>query len=412
MNVCLNAQLISDQAGYRGAGVSNYARQLLLALGQAAQRGQTPCHFTAFVHTPAFRAPGVEVVASRLPLERPAARIAWEQAVLPWELARRRAHLVHSLVNVLPLGTRVPGVVTVHDLSFVRTPETLPPLKRAYLTRLCAASAARAQAVIAVSRQTADDVVRCFGVSPAKVHVVHNGVTPEFSPGDPAAAARFRRAKGLPAHYLLYLGTLEPRKNLELLVRAFGRWRDQAHATAGSAGDDDAAGGGAASSGAASGGAANVKLVLAGGKGWYYETIFAQVQALGLAEHVLFPGFVPAAELPDWYRAAAAFIYPSMWEGFGLPVLEAMACGVPVICSQVPSLVEVAGSAALTVPPHDEEALANAMRLLYDQPALAAHLRAQGLQQAAQFSWAHSAQRTIQVYNQVYNQAAFFMRTA
>jgi glycosyltransferase involved in cell wall biosynthesis len=385
VNVCLNAQLISDQSNYRGAGVNNYARRLLAALGAVALAGETACRFTAFVHTPQFAPAGVEIAASRLPLERPEARIAWEQTLLPWELTRRRADLVHGLVNVLPLGTRVPGVVTVHDLSFVRTPQMLPPLKRAYLTRLCAASVARARAVIAVSGQTADDVVRCFGAPPAKVHVVHNGVGPEFTPGEPQRIARFRREKGLPAQFVLYLGTLEPRKNLELLLRAFARWRGIAGAPA-----------------------ADVKLVLAGGKGWYYDTIFAQAGALGLADAVLFPGFVPPAELPDWYRAAAAFVYPSLFEGFGLPVLEAMACGAPVICSQVPSLLEVAGNAALAVPPTDEDAWAHALHLLYEQPALAADLSRRGLQQAAQFSWRHSAQRTIQVYNEV----ALFVRTA
>ena len=167
--------------------------------------------------------------------------------------------MVHGLVNVLPLAPRVPGVVTVHDLSFVRTPETLPPLKRAYLAQLCAASVRRARAVIAVSRQTADDVEHYFGVPPDKIRVIHNGVAPEFAPGDAAAQEQFRAAKGLPARYLLYLGTLEPRKNLEMLVRAFGRWRTLAPEAA-----------------------AGVKLVLAGGKGWYYDTIFHGSQVLGV----------------------------------------------------------------------------------------------------------------------------------
>ena len=348
MNIFLNAQLISDQSGYRGAGVNNYARQLLRALGQALLTGQTGHRFTAFVHASNLDVAGVEVVLSRLPLERPAARILWEQSMLPLELMRRKAHIVHGLVNVLPLATRVRGVVTVHDLSFVRAPETLPPLKRAYLTRLCAASVARAKVIIAVSRQTADDVERYFGAPAGKLRVIHNGVAPEFSPADIVQAERFRRAKRLPPRYLLYLGTLEPRKNLEVLVRAFGLWRH----SAGNAATD-------------------VKLVLAGGQGWYYDTIFAQVEALGLAEAVLFPGFVPPAELPDWYRAAEAFVYPSIFEGFGLPVLEAMACGAPVICSQAASLLEVTGGAALTVPAGDETGLANAIHLLCDQPALA-----------------------------------------
>ena len=378
MNVCVNAQLISDQAGYRGAGVNNYGRQLLRALGQAVLAGQTEHRVTAFVHAAEFQAPGVQLVRSRLPLERPQARIAWEQAVLPLELLRHKAQLVHGLVNVLPLASRVPGVVTVHDLSFVRTPQTLPPLKRAYLAQLCAASVRRARTVIAVSRQTAEDVAHYFGVPPGKIRVIHNGVAPEFAPGARGAQDQFRTAKGLPARYLLYLGTLEPRKNLELLVRAFGRWRACAPEAA-----------------------AGVKLVLAGGKGWYYDTIFNEVSSLGLTGTVIFPGFVPPAELPDWYRGAEAFVYPSMFEGFGLPVLEAMACGTPVICSQAPGLQEVAGTAALTLPTADEEAWANAMHLLCDQPALAAGLRARGLRQAANFSWQQSAQETIQVYNEV-----------
>jgi glycosyltransferase involved in cell wall biosynthesis len=370
MNICLNAQLISAAAGYRGAGVNHYARHLLGALGELAAAGATPHRFTAFVHAPDLHIPGVDLAVTHFPLERPEARIAWEQTLLPLALVRRRADVVHGLVNVLPLATQVRGVVTVHDLSFVLTPETLPPLKRAYLTRLCAASVHRAAAVIAVSRQTAADVIRCFNISPAKMHVVHNGVAPTFTPGDPEKMEHFRRARNLPPRYLLYLGTLEPRKNLVLLIRAFARWRA-------------------------------MQVVETGAAAGSTDTIFAEVQNLGLADAVLFPGFIPSAELPDWYRGATAFVYPSLFEGFGLPVLEAMACGAPVICSRAASLLEVAGSAALTVPAADEEALAHAIRLLCDQPALAAELRRRGLHQAAKFSWRRSAEQTIQVYNQV-----------
>lgn len=376
MHICLNAQLISAESSYRGAGVNNYSRQLLAALGQAALAGATDHRFTAFVHTPGLTIPGVEVVTGSASLERPAARIAWEQSALPLALARRRADVVHGLVNVLPLASRAAGVVTVHDLSFVRTPELLPPLKRLYLARLCAASVARARAVIAVSRQTADDVQHFFGVPAAKVHVVYNGVGAEFTPGSVEGAARFREAKGLPDRYFLYLGTLEPRKNLQLLVRAFATWRSAA-GPAGSA----------------------VKLVLAGGKGWYYDTIFAQVAELGLADAVIFPGFIPADELPGWYRGAELFVYPSVLEGFGLPVLEAMACGVPVVCSQAAGLLEVAGDAALTFPATDEAALAAALRTLSDNPALAGRLRALGLAQAARFSWRQAAAQTIALYD-------------
>lgn len=375
MHVVLNAQLISDQESYRGAGVNNYARQLLIALGQLVLEGATATQLTAFVHARAFAAAGLQTVQTLPALERPLVRIVWEQTLFPVQLVACGADLVHGLVNVLPLTTRTPGIVTIHDLSFVRTPEKLPPLKRLYHTRLCAASAHRARRVIAVSHQTAADVERCFGVPAAKIAVIHNGVTADFTPGDAVRIEQFRQAKGLPPRYLLYLGTLEPRKNLELLVRAFARWRAQAGPV-----DQE------------------VVLVLAGAKGWYYDTIFRQVEALGLSDVVYFAGFVPTAELPDWYRAAYAFVYPSQFEGFGLPVLEAMACGLPVVCSQSPSLLEVAGDAALTFAAHDEEGLAHSLALVTGQPELRRALQARGMARAAHFSWRRCAEQVLATY--------------
>jgi glycosyltransferase involved in cell wall biosynthesis len=382
MRIALNAQLISAQETYRSAGVSNYSRQLCRGLGELSAAGATAHEFVALAHVGALAAPGLAVVPAPHLLERPLARIAWEQTVLPVLLARGRFDLVHGLVNMLPLATPVAGVVTVHDLSFVRAPGRLPPLKQFYQTVLARQSIARARAVIAVSGQTATDVVACFGAPPARVHVVYNGVGAEFTPGADSTAARFRAARGLPERFLLSVGTLEPRKNLEQLVRSFARWRAQA------APED-----------------MDIHLVLAGGKGWGYDAIFAAVQAAGLESVVHFPGFVPWAELADWYRAALAFVYPSLFEGFGLPVLEAMACGAPVLCSQAPGVQEVAGAAALTVSPRDEDALADSLRLLIEQPALRAELRRRGLAHAARFSWQRCAEETLAVYDRVLGMA-------
>ncbi len=373
MRIALNAQLISTGAGYRAAGVSRYSQYLTQSLGRLG----LPHHLEAYVRDPAFQAPGVELVRTRWPTHRPLARILWEQALLPRMLAARGVELVHGLVNVLPLATKVPGVVTVHDLSFLHLPGALPRAKRLYLRALCRASVRRARAVIAVSRQTGQDVVRSFSVSARRVHVVYNGVDDRFRPPDPAQAAAFRRARGLPERYVLYLGTLEPRKNLERLLQAFALWRSR------HPGQED------------------VVLVLAGARGWFYESVFRRSESLGLTRVVRFPGYLPPEELPLWYGAATVFVYPSLFEGFGLPVLEAMACGTPVLCSDTASLGEVVGDAAWKVPPEDTEALAQGLAGLLSDPGLRTQLAGRGLARARRFSWQRTAQETAAVYEAV-----------
>ncbi len=374
MRVALNAQLIGAGDDYRNAGVSQYSRQLLQALGALAQT-RNDLHLTAYVPAVDLTIPGVTLIQSRLPTQRPPVRIVWEQLLLPARLLQHHTDLIHGLVNVLPLTTGRPGVVTVHDLSFVRAPETLQPLRRWYLTQLCRASVVRARHIIAVSSQTAQDLQACFQIPAAKITVIHNGVAPHFTRGEAGAIEAFRRKHGLPQRFMLYLGTLEPRKNLPLLIKAYARWRQVA-----SLADQE------------------VKLIIAGGKGWYYDEIFQLVTALALQEVVTFPGFIPDIELADWYRAAELFIYPSLLEGFGLPVLEAMACGTAVICSAIPSLLEIVGSAALTFPPTDEAALVVHLQRVIETLNLRQHLEQQGLRQSAQFSWQKSAQQTLDVY--------------
>ncbi len=377
MHIALNGQLIHMGQGYRAAGVSLYSRHLIQALAAL----DLPHTLTAYVNDPHFHPAGaVRVRRTRWPAHRPLVRILWEQTVLPLALARTGADLVHGLVNVLPLATRVPGVVTVHDLSFLHLPEKFPPAKRLYLTALCRASVRRAQAVIAVSRQTAQDVVQAFQVSADRVHVVYNGVDCRFRPPDPDRVRAFRRAKGLPEHFVLYVGTLEPRKNLERLLAAFALWRSRNPS------------------------AGEVVLVLAGAKGWYYEPIFRPVEALELQDVVRFPGYVPPEELPDWYGAATVFVYPSLFEGFGLPVLEAMACGTPVICSDTASLQEVAGDAGWVVPAQDTEALAQALAQLLADPEARAVYAQRGLARARMFSWQRTARETAAIYEQVHSQ--------
>ncbi|MEZ4736360.1 MAG: glycosyltransferase family 1 protein [Caldilineaceae bacterium] len=377
MQIALNAQLLNTSHSYRGAGVSNYCRQLLAHLG--ALPSADHC-FTAFVNPATPPIAGIHLQHTTLPVHHPLPRIVWEQTLFPLALQQQHFGLVHGLVNVLPLTARIPGVVTVHDLSFLRMPDKFLPAKRWYLTQLCRASVAKARHIIAVSRQTAEDLHHFWQVETNKISVIYNGVSAEFTPAPPAHVETFRRQRGLPARFFLYLGTLEPRKNLPLLLRAYARWRAQLR---GASGHENQA----------------IHLVIAGAKGWFYEQIFALVTELHLEKAVLFPGYIPNDELPDWYRAADAFVYPSLFEGFGLPVLEAMACGVPVICSDTGSLVEVAGDQALIFPADDEAALVECFHQIANDHTLRQELARASLVRAQHFSWQQAASATLALYD-------------
>jgi glycosyltransferase involved in cell wall biosynthesis len=370
------AHLLSRGRGYRSAGISRHSANLLDALA----RLDGPDRLVAFVgptgappaQAPRPAGPGrLRYRVSRLPTERPLARIAWEQLVGPVEAARGRLDLLHGLAYAVPRLAPCPTVVTVHDLSFLRFPELFKRPNRLYLGAVTRMSVARARKVIAVSGSTKRELVELLGVPAGRVEVIPNGLEPLFRPLPREEVERFRRARGLPERFILHIGTLEPRKNVPLLVRAYARLRRQGLPHA---------------------------LVLAGGKGWLYDAIFAEVQARGLAADVFFPGFLPVEEQPLWYNAAAAFAYPSLYEGFGLPPLESMACGTPVVVANSSSLPEVVGEAGLTVDPGDEAGLADALGGLIEDGALRDRLRGAGLERARLFDWNDVARRTVAVY--------------
>ena len=369
-HVGINGQLLGGAQSYRSAGVSGTIRQLLLHLPDVAPDLQ----LTAFVPDVPLEASGALTLrrSLRWNTQRPAARILWEQLALPVLAQTEHLDLLHGAVNVGPLLAPCPTVITVHDLSFMRSPQAFPRFQRVYLRTQVQRSVRAARRVIAVSEATKRDVVEIFGVPSERVDVVYNGVDTGFSPAAAGEIGAFRRRKGLPERYILHLGTLEPRKNLVRLVQAFHTTRQQ--------------------------GLGDVKLVLAGGKGWGYDDIFAEVSRLGLEQDVLFPGYVPDDELAWWYRGAELFCYPSLLEGFGLPVVEAMACGVAVITSNISSLPEVAGEAALLVDPTSVAALAEALVTLLTDQASAGALREKGPPQAARFSWQRTAEQTAAVY--------------
>jgi glycosyltransferase involved in cell wall biosynthesis len=378
MRVGINAQKLFITRDYRNAGVSRYIERLVrhLPLVPGDER------YVLYTNQHVRRWPGVEserlrIVSTRLPTTSPIVRIIWEQTFLPVLAARDGVDLLHCPLNIRPVLARPPVVLTIHDLSFMRFPDRFTPLKQRYLARLTRFSARRARRILADSGATKRDVESDFGVPSNRVDVVYPGVDDDFRPlgrgnaGEGAALAAFRQRHGLPDRFVLYLGTLEPRKNVDRLVAAFDAVvaRGLPH-----------------------------HLVLAGGKGWHYDGIFDAVERSGARDRIHLAGYVSREEQPLWYNSADLFVYPSSFEGFGLPPLEAMACGVPVVTSGTSSLPEVVGSAGRTVDPLDIQALGEAMVQVLTDESEAARMRAAGRLQAARFTWPDAAAACTAAY--------------
>jgi glycosyltransferase involved in cell wall biosynthesis len=302
----------------------------------------------------------------------------WTHLALSREMLAHPPDLLFVPSHVLPLVHPRHSVVTVHDLGYHYHPEAHTTWQNIYLRWSTRHNARNASHLLADSQATRRDLERYYGTPPAKISVVYPGLDEKLAPvTKPDLLTAVRERYGLDEPYLLYVGTLQPRKNLVRLVQAFARLPSLL------AGRDDPR--------------PTPRLVLAGKKGWLYDEIAGQVRSLGLEGQVLLTGYVPQADLPALLSGALAFVYPSLYEGFGLPVLEAMACGTPVICSNSSSLPEVAGDAALLVNPHEPEALAQAMLRLVTDAELRGELAERGLKQARRFSWRRCARETMAV---------------
>jgi glycosyltransferase involved in cell wall biosynthesis len=382
MHVGINAQLLSYSQNYRNGGVSRYIRHLLIEL--AKQPGDH--QYTVFVNGQevvarlAAQHPQITYVSAPWPESRPAARIMWEQLALPTLIRQKHIDVLHSPVNILPqrLPQSCAGVITLHDLAFLRFPTVLTRSKRLYQRTFTLRSLRRATMIITVSESTKRDAHELAEIPLERMSTVYTCVNEHFSTVlNKQEVAAFRAQKGLMDGFILYLGTLEPRKNLTTLINAYAQLR-QRHSV-------------------------KEKLVLAGGQGWLYESISEQVRQLGLEAEVLFVGFVADSEQALWYHAASVFAYPSLYEGFGLPVAEALACSTPTVTSNVSSLPEAGAQVALTVDPLDVDALTAALyRALTDQELRDTCQRVAPTI-AQRFSGKVMAERTIAAYEQAWH---------
>jgi glycosyltransferase involved in cell wall biosynthesis len=301
----------------------------------------------------------------------------WTHFRLSAEVLVRPPDVLFVPAHVLPLVHARRCVATVHDLGFLHFPEAHRRWDRRYLAWATGWNARQSTVVIADSRATRTDLLREHRVQPSRVRVVHLGRDESLAPvRDPVALDRVRARYEIGPRYLLYVGTLQPRKNLGRVIEAFAR-------LAGLPGMEEA------------------QLILAGKRGWLYEDLFVQVSRLGLEGRVRFPGYADHADLAALYSGATGFVFPSLYEGFGMPVLEAQSCGVPVMTSNNSSLPEIAGDAALLVDPHDVDAIAAAMLRLATDDALRAELVERGLANAQRFSWEKCARETLAVLESV-----------
>lgn len=358
------------QAGNR-SGTGRYTE----ALAQWLPQIESPFDFLFFwprqTPRPVHRY-GARTAFSERDLSRPWRRLWEDHVALPQAAVRHRANLVHYPANVGPLREVRNAVVTVHDLTFFRFPGWYRTNRALYYRHAVAVGVRHAARVIADSRATAEDVQAYLRVPEDRIDVVPLGVDESFRPADSAQCEAVRRKLGLRRPYLLYMGTLEPRKNLARLVQAW----DQSVAS-------------------------GVDLVLAGRRGWKNDALDAAISRVARPEGIHLPGFVDAGDQPALYSACTAFVWPSLWEGFGLPPLEAMACGAPVLTSDCSSLPEVVGDAALQVDPGDVEALGAGLTRIVGDSGLRDRLAVEGPRRAACFTWRTTAELTLASYRRV-----------
>lgn len=296
--------------------------------------------------------------------------------ILPFELLRRPVDILH-IQNVAPPLYKGKLIATIHDISFDIFPETFPKAMRLRLSLLVKMTAHKADIVITGSENTKKDLISIYGVPAEKIEVTpysHSKIYRQIN--DSGRIDAIKKRYNLNGSFVLYTGTLQPRKNITGLINSWSILRSKYNV--------------------------QCKLVIAGKPGWLYSDIMRSMKESMYSEDIIYLGYVPDEDLPYIFNAADLYVYPSFYEGFGLTILEAMACGVPVIVANNSSLIEVTGDAGILIDPYNEQEIAEAMFKVFNDPDLKNNMIRKGLSRSEKFSWEHTAKKTLAVYNRIY----------
>jgi glycosyltransferase involved in cell wall biosynthesis len=353
------------------SGVGNYTARLL-----AAQLKTEPERdYLLYSNRPLENLEPELERAKRIPGYLPRSRWLWMQLMLPRIIRQTEPDLCHFTNALAPIWSNKPYVLSIYDATLFLYSRYHPRTRLLAIRMMLPMAVRRASAVITISKSAQHDLQQVLKIPPEKIHIVYGAAPKNFEPvRNPEKLAQIRQKYKLPDQFLLYVGTLEPRKNLTRLVRAFSHLKEQGQPH---------------------------KLVLAGPWGWSMNGFQQQIEELGLGESVQMLGYIPDEDLPGLYSLATVFVFPSLYEGFGLPPLEAMACGTPVLSSKNSSLAEICGDAAYLVDPLDEESLLEGLQRVLGDKTLREKLGEFGRKRAAEFSWERAARETSAVYDLV-----------
>lgn len=373
MHIGIDAHAIGAQQG----GNETYIRNLITALAALDHQNQYTLYLSAAPAAEAWRNRYANFDVRLLPPPTPLVRVPLALAL---ELRRRPVDVLHVQYTAPPFCP-APFVTTIHDLAFEHLPETFTRRGKAQLRLTVRRTARHAAHILTVSEFSRQDIINTYHLPPDKITVTHNGCEAQFTPQPTSEreAETIKQKFGIARDYLLAVGSLQPRKNLVRLLQAYAMLRTQQPGF-------------------------QLQLVIVGRQLWLYKEVLREIKQQNFAADVIVTGYASDEDLPALYRSAVALVYPSLFEGFGLPPLEAMACGTPVITSNSSSLPEVVGNAALLVNPYEEADIAQAIWKLTNNTKLRTQLRQAGIQQAKQFTWHAAAEKTLAIYRAIAHQ--------